>query len=91
MLQKSMYVMTQFHYYPHNLATMRVSKLKSIFVTPTQTVEHIATLNFSKFPILKISHLDIVVVLPQYLYYLWLNPCLNYKFTVSSIPCKTYK
>ena len=62
--------MTQFHYYPHNLATTKVSKLKFIFVTSTQTTEHVASLNFSKTPILKFSHFDIVVVLPQYLYYL---------------------
>ena len=72
-----MYVMTQFHYYPRNLAMTRVSKLKFIFITSTQTVEHVATLKFSKFPILKFSHFDIVVVLMQYLYYLWLSPCLN--------------
>ena len=69
--------MTQFHYYPHNLAMMKVSKLQVIFVTSTRTIEHVATLNFPKFPILKFSHFDIVVVLPQYLYYLWLNPHLN--------------
>ena len=62
--------MIQFHYYPRNLATMKVSKLKFIFVTSTQTVEHVTILNFSKIPILKFSHFDIVVVLPQYLYYL---------------------
>ena len=65
-----MYVMTQFHYYPRDLETMKVSKLKFIFVTSTQTIEHVATLNFSKTPILKFSHSDIVVVLLQYLYYL---------------------
>ena len=69
--------MTQFHYYPHNLATTKVSKLKFLFVTSTQTIEHVSTLKFSKFSILKFSHLDIVVILPQYLYYLWLNPHLN--------------
>ena len=62
--------MTQFHYYPCNLATMKVSKLRFIFVTHTQTVEHVPILNFSKIPILKFIHFDIVVVLPQYLYYL---------------------
>ena len=65
-----MYVMTQFHYYPHNLATTKISKLKFIFVTSTQTIEHVASLNFSKFPILKFHHFDILVVLLQYLYYL---------------------
>ena len=72
-----MYVMTQFDYYLCNLAMAKVSKLKFIFVTSTQTVEHVATLKFSKFSILKFSHFDIVVVLPHYLYYLWLNPRLN--------------
>ena len=69
--------MTQFHYYLCNLAKMKVSKLQIIFVTSTQTEEHVATLKFSKFSILKFSHFDIVVVLPQYLYCLWLNPHLN--------------
>ena len=92
LFQKSMYVMTQFHYYLCILATMKVNKLQIIFVTSTQTKEHVATLKFSEFSILKFSHLDIVVVLPQYLYYLWLNLHLNFKkLTVSSIPCKTYK
>ena len=62
--------MTQFHYYLHNLATTKVSKSKFIFVTSTQAIEHVATLNFSKVPILKFSHLDIVVLLPQYFYHL---------------------
>ena len=47
-----MYVMTQFHYFPHNLATMTVSELQILLVTSTQTEEHVATLNFSKFPFL---------------------------------------
>ena len=77
LFQKSMYVMTQFHYYPHNLAAMKVNKLQISLVTSTQTEEHVATLKFSKFSVFIFSHLDIVVILPQYLYYLWLNPHLN--------------
>ena len=69
--------MTQFHYYPRNLAMMTVSELQISLVTSTQTEEHVATLNSSKFSILKFSHFDVVVLASQYLYYLWLNPCLN--------------
>ena len=72
-----MYVMTQFHYYPHNLVMTKVSRLQIILVTSTQAIGHVATLKFSKFSILKFSHFDIVVALLQYFYYLWLNPCLN--------------
>ena len=54
--------MTQFHYYPRNLATMTVSELQILLVTSTQTEEHVATLNFSKFSILKFSHFDVVVL-----------------------------
>ena len=77
LFHKSMYVMTQFHYYPRHLATMKVSKLQILFVTSTRTEEHVATLKFSKFSILKFSHFDIAVVLLQYLYCLWLDPHLN--------------
>ena len=56
---------------------MMVSELQILFVTPTQTEEHVVTLNFSKFSILKISHFDVGVLSSQYLYYLWFNPCLN--------------
>ena len=69
--------MTQFHYYPHNLATMKVSKLQILFVTSTQTKEHVASFKFSKFSVFIFSHLDIVVVLPKYFYYLSLNHRLN--------------
>ena len=72
-----MYVTTQFHYYPRNLATMMVSELQILLVTSTQTEEHVATLNFSNFSIFKFSHFDIVVLALQYLYYLWLNPHFN--------------
>ena len=77
LFHKSMYVMTQFHYYPRNLAMMMVSELQILFVTSTQTEEHVATLTSSKFSILKFSHFDVVVLALQYLYYLWLNPRLN--------------
>ena len=69
--------MTQFQYYPRNLATMMVSELQILLVTSTQTEEHVATLNFSKFSILNFSHFDVVVLASQYLYYLWLNLCFN--------------
>ena len=69
--------MTQFHYYPHNLAMMKVSELQILFVTSTQTEEHVASFKFSKFSVFIFSHPDIVVILPQYLYHLWLNPRLN--------------
>ena len=74
LFHKSMYVMTQFHYFSHNLATMMVSELQILFVTSTQTEEHVVTLNFSKFSIFKIGHCDLVIFALQYLYYLWLNP-----------------
>ena len=77
LFHKSMYVMTQFHYYPHNLAMMMVSELQILLVTSTQTKEHVATLNFSKFSILKFIHFDVVVLASQYLYCLWLNPHFN--------------
>ena len=77
LFHENMYVMTQCHYYPHNLATVMVSELQILFVTSTQTEEHVVTLNFSKFSILKFSHFDIVVLALQYLYYLWLNPHPN--------------
>ena len=48
LFHKSMYVMTQFHYFAHNLATVRVSELQILFVTSTQTVEHVVLLNFLK-------------------------------------------
>ena len=69
--------MTQFNYFSRNLATMTVSELQIIFVTSTQTEEHVVTLNFSKFSILKMDHFDLVVLALQYLYYLWLNPHFN--------------
>ena len=47
--------MTQFHYFPYNLATMTVSELQILLVTSTQTEEHVATLNFSKKKKKKIS------------------------------------
>ena len=53
LFHKSMYVMTQFHNFSHNLATMTVSQLQILFVTSTQIGEHVVTLNFSKFSILK--------------------------------------
>ena len=59
LFHKSMYVMTQFHYYPHNLATMKVSKLQILFVTSTQTEEHVASFKFLKCSIFIFSHLDI--------------------------------
>ena len=66
--------MTQFHYFAHNLATMTVSELQILFVTSTQTKEHVVNLNFLKLSILKIGHCDLVIFASQYLYYLWLNP-----------------
>ena len=65
-----MYVMTQFHYYPCNLATTKVSKLKFIFVTQTQTIEHVAMLNFSKIPILNLVTLTLWLYDRNILYYL---------------------
>ena len=43
LFHKSMCVMTQFHYFPCNLATMMVSELQILFVTSTQTEEHVVT------------------------------------------------
>ena len=63
--------MTKFHYYPHNLAMRMVSELQILFGNSTQTEEHVVTLNFSKFSILKFGHIDLVVLASQYLYYLW--------------------
>ena len=77
LFHKSMYVMTQFHYFSRNLAMMMVSELQILFVTSTQIEEHVVTLNFSKFSILKMGHFDLVVLALQYMYYLWLNPHLN--------------
>ena len=77
LFHKSMYVMTQFHYFSHNLAMMMVSELQILFVTSTQTEEHVVNLNFLKLSILKIGHCDLVILASQYLYYLWLNPHLN--------------
>ena len=69
--------MTQFQYFARNLATIRVSELQILFVTSTQTEEHVVNLIFLKLPILQISHCDLVTFALQYLYYLWLNPHLN--------------
>ena len=77
LFHKSMYVMTQFHNFSHNLATMTISELQILFVTSTQIEEHVVTLNFSKFSILKMGHFDLVVLALQCLYYLWLNPHFN--------------
>ena len=78
--------MTQFHYYPRNLATMMVSELQILLITSTQTKEHVETLNFSKFSILKFSHFDVVVLVSQYLYYLWLNPHFNcFKYLIQNL------
>ena len=59
------------------LAMMMVSELQILFVTSTQTEEHVVTLNFSKFSILKMGQFDLVVLASQYMYYLWLNPLFN--------------
>ena len=72
-----MYVMTQFHYFARNLATITVSELQILFVTPIQTEEHVVNLKFLKLSILKIGHRDLIIFASQYLYYLWLNPHLN--------------
>ena len=56
---------------------MTVSELQILFVTSTQIKKHVATLNFSKFSILKMGHSDLVVLALQYSYHLWLNPHLN--------------
>ena len=56
---------------------MKVSKLQILFVTSTQTEEHVASLKFSKFSVFIFTHFDVVVLASQYLYYLWLNPHLN--------------
>ena len=77
LFHKSMYVMTQFYYFARNLATMTVSELQILFVTSTQTEEHVVNLNFLKLYILKIGHCDLVIFASQYSYCLWLNPHLN--------------
>ena len=77
LFHKSMYVMTQFHNFSHNLAMMTVSELQILFVTSTQIKKHVVTLHFSRFFILKMGHSDFVVLALQYSYYLWLNPNLN--------------
>ena len=59
LFHKSMYVMTQFHYFSCNLATMMVSELQILFVTSTQFEEHVVTLNCSKFSILKLVTLTL--------------------------------
>ena len=69
--------MTQFHNFSLNLATMTVSELQILFVTSTQTEEHVVTLNFSKCSILKMGHFDLAVLASQYMYYLWLSPLFN--------------
>ena len=55
LFHKSMYFMNQFHYCTRNLATVRVSELQILFVTSTQTVEHVVLLNFLKLAILKLA------------------------------------
>ena len=77
LFHKSMYVMTQFQYLSHNLGKIRVSKSQMLFVTSTQIKVYVGNLKFLKLSILKISHCDLVTFASQYLYYLWLNPCIN--------------
>ena len=47
-------ILTLLHYSCHNLATTWVSQLPILFVNSTHSVEYIATLNFSKTPLLKV-------------------------------------
>ena len=49
-----MKILTSLYYSCHNLATTWVSKLPILFVDSTHSVQHIATLNFSKTPLLKV-------------------------------------
>ena len=74
---KSMYVTTQFQYFSHNLATIKVSELQMLFVTSMKTEVHSVNLKFLQISILKIGYYDLVTCASQYLYYLLLNPCLN--------------
>ena len=70
---------------------MMVSELQILFATSTLTEEHVVNLKFLKTFYFKIGHCDLVILVLQYLYYLWFNPHLNQVLTVSGIPCKTYK
>ena len=45
--------MTQFQYFAHNLATIRVSELQILLVTSTQTEEHVVNLIFLKLSLFK--------------------------------------
>ena len=47
-------ILTLLHYSCHNLAMTWVSQLPILFVNSTHPVEYIATLNFSKTPLLKV-------------------------------------
>ena len=47
-------ILTLLHYSCRNLATTWVSQLPILFVNSTHSVEYIATLNFSKTPLLKV-------------------------------------
>ena len=49
-----MKILPSLHYSCHNLATAWVSKLPILFVHSTHSVHYIATLNFSKTPLLKL-------------------------------------
>ena len=69
--------MTQFQYFSHNLATIKVSELQMSFVTYRQTNVHVVKLRLLQISILKISYCDLVTFAPQCLYYVWLNPHLN--------------
>ena len=77
LFRKSMYVMTQFHYFPHNLATMTVSELQILFVNFYTNRRTCCNFKFFKIFHFKIGHFDLVVLALQYLYYLWLNPHFN--------------
>ena len=53
LFHKSMYVMTQFQYFSHNLATIKVSELQMSFVTYTQTDVHVVNLRLLQISLFK--------------------------------------